>query len=116
MKGDDPRRDFAAPIPIELTREDGDLLREQAVNLSPRGLCVLLHRPIEVGERVRVAFRLPPDGPEIRAAGRVVWTGHAGQIDAVTQLWETGVHLVDLTDAERDALSRFANQPTNRRR
>jgi len=123
VRGDDPRRDFTAPIPVELTREDGELLRERAVNLSPRGLCVhsersSLHssRALEVGERVVVAFRLPPDGPEIRAAGRVVWTGEAGQIDAATQLWETGVHLVDLSDAERAALLRFANQPTNRRR
>jgi len=116
MRGDDPRRDFAAPIPVELTREDGTSERELALNLSPRGLCVRLRRPIEVGERVQVAFRLPPNGPEIRASGRVVWTGDAGQIDSAAHLWETGVHLVDLSEAERDALSRFAHQPTNRRR
>jgi hypothetical protein len=116
MRGDDPRRDLAAPIPVELTREDGASERELAVNLSPRGVCIQLRRPIEVGERVRVAFRLPPDGPEIRAAGRIVWTGHAGEIDAATQCWETGVHLFDLSEAEREALSRFAHQPTHRRR
>jgi hypothetical protein len=115
VRGDDPRRDFAAPVPVELVRENGSVDREHALNLSPRGVCVRLHQPIEVGERVRVAFQLP-DGPEIRAEGKVVWTGHAGQIDAHTQLWETGVHLLDLSDAARAALSDFANQPTHRRR
>lgn len=116
MRGEDPRRDFSAPVPVELVREDGALERVLAVNLSPRGVCVQLHRPAEVGERVRVAFTLPAGGPEIRAEGKVVWAGHAGQIDAATQVWETGVHLLDLGDAAREALSQFANQPTNRRR
>jgi Tfp pilus assembly protein PilZ len=116
VRGEDPRRDFAAPIPVQLTRADGEALRELAVNLSPRGLCVHLHRPIEVGERVAVAFTLPPAGPEIRAEGKVVWTGHAGQIDASTRVWETGVHLLDLSEAQRAALADFAHQPTNRRR
>ncbi|HEY8121762.1 MAG TPA: PilZ domain-containing protein [Myxococcota bacterium] len=116
MRGEDPRRDFAAPVPVEVVRADGGVERELAVNLSPRGVCVRLHRPIEVGERVRVAFTLPPAGPEIRAEGVVVWTGHAGQIDAATQVWETGVHLLDLDAPARDALSAFATQPTNRRR
>jgi hypothetical protein len=116
VRGEDPRRDFAAPIPVEVTRADGTILRELAVNLSPRGLCVQLHHPIEVGERVTVAFSLPPAGTEIRAAGKVVWTGHAGQIDAATQMWETGVHLVELSAAQSAALAEFASQPTRRRR
>jgi Tfp pilus assembly protein PilZ len=116
VRGEDPRRDFAAPIPVEMTRADGTVLRELAVNLSPRGLCVQLHRPIEIGERVTVAFRLPPAGPEIRASGKVVWIGHAGQIDAATQIWETGVHLVELSEAQSAALAVFASQPTHRRR
>jgi hypothetical protein len=116
VKGEDPRRDFRAPVPIEIVREDGAAEREVAVNLSPRGVCIRLRRPIEVGERVRVAFTLPPAGPRIRAEGKVVWTGHAGQIDAATHLWETGIHLVDLDAPARAALSEFANQPTDRRR
>jgi hypothetical protein len=116
VRGDDPRRDFVAPVPVEIVRSDGAIERELAVNLSPRGVCVQLHRPIEVGEHERVAFTLPPAGPEIRAEGKVVWTGHAGQFDAATQLWETGVHLLDLGDAAGEALAQFANQPTNRRR
>jgi hypothetical protein len=116
VRGEDPRRNFAAPISVQLTRSDGEVVRELAVNLSPRGLCVHLRRPIEVGERVAVAFTLPPAGPEIRAEGKVVWTGHAGQIDAATQVWETGVHLVGLSEVQRAALAEFANQPTNRRR
>jgi hypothetical protein len=116
VRGEYPRRNFAAPISVQLTLSNGEVVRELAVNLSPRGLCVHLHRPIEVGERVAVAFTLPPAGPEIRAEGKVVWTGHAGQIDAATQLWETGVHLVEVSEAQRAALAEFANQPTNRRR
>jgi hypothetical protein len=116
MRGEDPRRDFAAPVPVEIARADGALEREIAVNLSPRGVCVRLRRPIEVGENVRVTFTLPPAGPQIRAEGKVVWTGHAGQIDAATQVWETGVHLLDLDAEASAALSQFANQPADRRR
>jgi hypothetical protein len=116
MRGEDPRRDFVAPIPVQLTRADGTIESEQAVNLSPRGVCVHLSRPIEVGERVSVAFSLPTGGREIRAEGKVVWTGHAGQIDAATQRWETGVHLVDLSADQSAALAEFVNQPIHRRR
>jgi hypothetical protein len=116
LRGEDPRRDFAAPIPVELTRADGSSLRELAVNLSPRGVCVHLHSPLEVGERLTVAFTLPPAGPEIRAEGKVVWTGHAGQIDSATQVWETGVHLIGLSESQSAALSAFARDPTGRRR
>jgi hypothetical protein len=115
VRGEDPRRDLVAPIPVLLTREDGSRERELAVNLSPRGVCVQLRRPIEIGERVSVEFTLP-DGPQIRASGKVVWTGHAGQIDAATQAWETGVHLLDLTPEQAAALAEFAHQPINRRR
>lgn len=114
MRGDDPRRDFVAPIEVELRREDGALERERAVNLSPRGLCVHLRRAIEIGERVEVAFTLPPNGPRIRANGKVVWTSNAGEVGAA--LFETGVHLVNLDPAASEALSAFANQPTHRRR
>ena len=116
MSGDDPRRDLVAPVPVELVRADCGVEREVAINLSPRGVCVRLRHPIEVGERVRVALTLPQSGTEIRAEGKVVWTGRAGQIDARAELWETGVHLLDLRDAAREALSQFANQPLNRRR
>jgi hypothetical protein len=116
VRGEDPRRDFAAPVPVLLTRADGSADRELGVNLSPRGVCVRLQRPIEVGERVQVVFTLPPNGPEIRAEGMVVWTGHAGQIDAATQVFETGVHLLSLSDAQRAALAEFSSQPTHRRR
>ena len=116
MRGEDPRREFAAPIPVQLTRADGTSLRELAVNLSPRGLCVHLQRPLEVGERVTVTFTLPPAGPEICGEGKVVWTGNAGQIDSATQIWETGVHLVRLSESQSAALAAFASQPTGRRR
>lgn len=114
MRGEDPRRDFAEPIAVELTRADGSCERELALNLSPRGLCVRLRRAIEVGERVEVAFALPPHGPAIRAQGKVVWTAHAGDLGAAG--FETGVHLVDLEAAASEALSAFARQPTHRRR
>ncbi len=113
MRGEDPRRDFVAPVPVEIVRANGAVETELAVNLSPRGLCVHLHQPIAVGEAVWVVFSLPPEGPEIRARGKVVWTGPA---DATPEIWETGVHLLDLGDAARAALAQFANQPTNRRR
>lgn len=112
----DPRRNFSVPIPVEVRRGDGSLDVEYAVNLSPRGLCLQLRRPIAVGEQVELSFALPPSGPTIRTAGKVVWAGHEGQIDGSTRFWETGVHLADLPDGAREALTHFASQPINRRR
>ncbi len=112
----DPRRDFSVPIPVEVQRADGSRETEYAVNLSPRGLCLHLRRAIAVGEQVALRFLLPPDGPAVEAAGKVVWIGDEGQIDGSLRFWETGVHLVDLSPQVREALDRFASQPINRRR
>lgn len=112
----DPRRDFSIPIPIEVKRSDGTRETEYAVNLSPRGLCLQLKRPIAVGEQVELRFALPPSGPSILAMGKVVWAEHEGKLDGARRFWETGVHLADLPESAREALARYANQPIDRRR
>lgn len=112
----DPRRDFSVPIQVEVRRSDGTCDLEYAVNLSPRGLCIQLRRPIAVGEQVELRFALPPSGPSILTSGKVVWAGNEGQIDGPKRFWETGVHLPDLPESAREALMHFASQPINRRR
>lgn len=112
----DPRREFSVPIPIEVRRSDGSHEVEYAVNLSPRGLCLQLKRPIAVGERVELRFVLPPSGPSIITTGKIVWAGDEGKLDGANRFWETGVHLVDLPESARDALTHYASQPVNRKR
>ncbi len=114
--GQDPRRDFSAPISVEVRRTNGSRSTEIAVNLSPRGVCLRVRDPLEVGEQVGLHFTLPPAGPTIVATGRVVWTGHDEQVDGETRSWETGVHLTELGASERAALGEFASQPVDRRR
>ena len=114
--GQDPRRDFSAPISVEVSRSDGSRSTEIATNLSPRGLCLRVRDPLGVGERVGLRFTLPPAGPTIVATGKVVWTDHEEHMDGDAGSWETGVHLTELGAGERAALGEFASQPVGRRR
>jgi Tfp pilus assembly protein PilZ len=112
----DPRRDFSVPIPVELVRADGSRSVEYAVNLSPRGICLHVQSPLSVGEEVRIAFTLPPAGPSIDTAAKVVWTNHQGETGTGTRFWETGLHLQGVGEELHRVLVEYATQPTNRRR
>jgi hypothetical protein len=122
MKSQEPRRDFSVPVPVELVRADGAESHEYAVNLSPRGLCLHHREPLSVGEQVRVRFSLPGEDAALEARGKVVWSSAAGEGegegegDAEVGLRESGVHLLDLDDSQRERLRHFASQPINRRR
>ena len=114
--GQDPRRDFSVPIPIELSLDGGEPSHEYAVNLSPRGLCLHVREPMTVGERVQVVFELPPEGLRVEASGKVVWTSHEGEVGVPSRFFEVGVHLEGLDDEVRERLRDFASQPVRRRR
>jgi uncharacterized protein (TIGR02266 family) len=116
VKSQEPRRDFSVPVPVEVVRADGVESHEYAVNLSPRGLCLHHREELAVGEQVRVRFSLPGDDEPMEARGKVVWSSAPDEGEAEVGLRESGVHLLDLDDAQRERLHRFASQPINRRR
>jgi hypothetical protein len=94
-------------------RNDGTRSREYAVNLSPGGVGLHLPRPLAVGEAVELAFELPPDGPTVRARGRVVWCEGGGpgpRGPAALRFRETGVRFEELGEAEREAIRRFVRR------
>jgi hypothetical protein len=111
----EPRRAFALPVPVELIRADGTTQMEWAVNLSPHGVCLHVRKGLSVGEVIQVAFSVPPDGPEIRGKGRVVWA-MAVKEEGTEHHIETGVHLMELPGDLVASLRDWASQPVRRRR
>ena len=114
--GQDPRRDFSVPIPVEIRVGGREPVHEYAVNLSPRGLCLHVREPVAVGEHVVVVFELPPEGTRVQASGKVVWSSHEGEVATANRFFEAGVHLDDLDDEIRERLRHYAVQPILRRR
>ncbi len=114
--GQDPRRDFSVPIPVELSLDGAEATPEYAVNLSPRGLCLHVREPVTVGTRVAVVFILPPEDLRVEASGKVVWSSHEGEIGIPGRFFEVGVHLEGLDDSVRERLRHYASQPILRRR
>jgi hypothetical protein len=111
----EPRRAFALPVPVELVRADGTSQMEWAVNLSPHGVCLHLRKGLSVGEVIRVSFTVPPDGPDVRSRGRVVWA-MAVKEEGTEHHIETGVHLLDLPAELVEQLREWASRPAHRRR
>lgn len=111
----EPRRAFALPVPVEVQRVGGEAQMEWAVNLSPNGVCLHLRRSIPVGEEIEISFTVPPDGPEVRGRGRVVWT-QAVKEGGTHHHVEAGVNLIDVPDDLVEKLRAWASKPSHRRR
>ena len=125
MSPTEPRRDFSVPVRIELWRADGRRCEEFAVNASPGGICIHASEALRVGERVRVVFTIPPEGPRVDAPARVVWSTRREEDEAGPRsetpgpegehFWETGLHL-ELGPEAAQALEAWAAQLIDRRR
>ena len=85
------------------------------MNVSVSGVCLHMRSPVSIGEELWVAFRLPAQDDEIRAVGKVVWTGHAGEIHPVPRCFETGVFLLDLSELDRQRIESFVFAQVDRR-
>ncbi len=114
--GQDPRRDFSVPIPVEFSLDGAEATSEYAVNMSPRGMCLHMREPVSVGTQITVTFELPPEGLRVEASGKVVWCSHEGEIGLPGRFFEVGVHLDSLDDELSEKLRYFASQPVLRRR
>jgi uncharacterized protein (TIGR02266 family) len=108
-----PRRDLSVPLPVRVSRDDGQLTTDYAVNVTSGGLCLHTRQPLSVGETLSLAFRLPPDGPEVTCRARVVWIA-PGQVGV--QHYEAGVCFDDLDAAVSQRLDDYATHPSDPRR
>jgi hypothetical protein len=111
----DPRRDLSVPLPIRVERTDGSERDEYAVNLSATGLCLHAREPLEVGEELRVAFRLPSDRREIRAVCKVVWKDDCNGNSHAPRFYETGLFLVEVASADADRIAWYVSEQVDRR-
>ena len=75
-----PRRDLSVPLPVRVTRADGSFRHEYLVNVSETGFCLHMQSPVEIGEQLAIAFRLPSDEQPIEGLCKVVWTTHEGEV------------------------------------
>ena len=110
-----PRRDLSVPLPVAVRRDDGSLRPEYLVNVSETGLCLHMQTAVAVGEALSVAFRLPSDETPIEVVCKVVWTGHAGDVQPFPRFFETGLHLLEISDEHRKRIVLFVEAQVDRR-
>jgi hypothetical protein len=112
----EPRRDFATPVRVRLRPAGGEERVEIAVNLSPGGLCLRVREPLDEGCPVELGLQVPPSGPAIEGAGRVVWVSRRAASGAAPRFWEVGIRFDGLAPALRRRIARWAGEPRDRRR
>ena len=103
----DPRRDLSVPLPTVVRHPDGTLRHEYLVNVSVSGVCLHMRSPVAVGEPLWISFRLPSQCEEIEAVGKVVWTSRIGEVPPQPRFFETGLLLVDISEADRKRIESF---------
>jgi hypothetical protein len=74
-----------------------------------------MQAPVSVGEALALAFRLPSDEALIEAEAKVVWTTHAGEIHPFPRFFETGLHLLQISDDHRKRIALFVEAQVDRR-
>ena len=111
----DPRRDLSVPLPAVIRHPDGSLRNEYLVNVSIGGLCLHMRAPVSIGEALSVAFRLPSQADEIHASCKVVWTSHEGELHPVPRFFETGLFVLELSEADRQRIEAFVLAQVDRR-
>jgi hypothetical protein len=102
-------------LPAVVRHADGSVRHEYVVNVSASGLCLHMKTPVSVGEELWIAFRLPSGCAEIEAGCKVVWTSHAGEVHPGPRFYETGVFLLDLSEADRLRVEAFVCAQIDRR-
>jgi hypothetical protein len=70
---------LAVELPVSIRRASGDLLECTAINLSQRGMAVRTPHPLEVGERLSIAFAVPNTDLFVSAEGAVIWDNRDGK-------------------------------------
>ncbi len=77
----DCRRYFrhAASLAVHLQRVSGTELRCTTINISRSGMAVNVPCPLDLGEKLRVAFAVPGAGFSLDTEGRVIWDDKHGK-------------------------------------
>lgn len=110
-----PRRDLSVPLPVGVTRADGSFRHEYLVNVSETGFCLHMQTPVEIGEQLVIAFRLPSDELPIESLCKVVWTTHEGEVHPAPRFFETGLYVIEICEAHRQRVVAFVQAQVDRR-
>lgn len=70
---------LAVELTVSIRRGSGDLLECTTINLSQSGMAVRTPHPLEVGERLSIAFAVPNTDLFVSAEGAVIWDNRDGK-------------------------------------
>ena len=112
--GPENRRAARRPIQVEIQVGDTSLgaqMRFDSGNVSEGGVFIKSELLLEVGEILWVSFVLPDAAIAIRTRGRVVWVNKDPDPDDPESMAGMGVQFMDLSAAERAALTEALEGP-----
>lgn len=104
------RRAFRVPLRVEIHREGQPVHVDYAINISPGGVCVQSDQPGELGEVIRVRFRLEPGAKELEADAEIVWRLRDCDLGPGIRYGEMGLRFVSISDEMRGRLQEFIEQ------
>lgn len=103
----DKRRHLRIPLRVEIYDGDHWGPPEWAINLSSTGVGLQVRAPRQVGERLRVRFRVRPDEPLTETEAEVVWCAEETDLTPGLQFYEMGLRFAEMPDEARRVLAAF---------
>lgn len=100
-----PRYDITLEVEYDFTNDVEIQSKTHTLNVSKVGIAVPLCKAIKPGKKLKLKLKLPHEGKEINATGRVVWrspldNGFASEENA-------GIEFLDMDFGSRLALRDF---------
>ncbi|MFH0790852.1 MAG: PilZ domain-containing protein [Candidatus Omnitrophota bacterium] len=77
-------------------------------NLSEGGICIILLKKVDIGDKLNLKFYLPETNTAIKTTGRVVWTQEftIGTIDTSTA-YDVGIEFTDISQEDRHKINQY---------
>jgi hypothetical protein len=103
----DKRRHLRIPLRVEI--HDGEHWGppEWAINLSSTGVGLQIRSKREVGERLRIRFRVGPDEPVTETEAEVGWCAKETDLTPGMQYYEMGLRFDPLPEETHRVLAAF---------
>ena len=103
-----PRRSMRTPVNVAIwalpgNGGDGEL-RGMAVNIGPHGLLLESERPLTIGAKADLRFRLPGSDEELHAVGDVVW-----KEDESRKRYRCGIEFIVMQGLARERVESYVN-------
>jgi hypothetical protein len=107
------RRSLRVPVQVEVLLGEADTRLEYAINLSRSGLCMQARQAHSAGERLRLRFRLAPEGKLIETHAEVVWCTCESDLSPGLMFCEVGLRFLGLESEDRTVLDQFVDDNAN---